>query len=253
MFGLRALPLMLAMCSLSTLARDYESPSPVREADLLAIKGILVLRHPELATSPGYLYTSFRPGIGEPGCDSRVGNEAKDTGRWVAVAGSSEEEIEIPLPTCSRPTADIYFAPFRETGARGAGAYARCQAPVSERDAPPPLNWTCDEVKFREYVQLEDQACPVTLIGELSDSQLRQFKEIGLSELAEAGQDGPESLTKMVVHPGGRAVAMFGDGNCRSGNTVPSVFFLADGASDPDASIKWRVVDADQWLESLEP
>ena len=247
----RSTLVVLALCSVFAQGQQQKHPLPVPKMDLTAIKGILVRRHPELAASPGYRYTSFNPGVGEPGCERTLESKAKDTMRWVGMPGSPEGKIEIPPPTCSKPVADIYFAPFRESGARSMGAYARCYAPVTDRTIPPPWNWTCDEVKFREYVHLEDQSCTVTLLGDLSDAQIRRFKEVGLSDLAKDGHDASVPLVKVVVHPGGQAVAMFGDGNCRFGNSIPTVFFLADRESEPEAPTKWKVVDADQWIESV--
>lgn len=252
MLGYRSILSLLLLYSVFAQGQQQEQPLPVPEADLDAIKELLVRRHPELAESPGYRYTSFSPGIGEPGCEGPTEGKASNATRWVGIAGSSEGGVQLPQPTCSIPIADIYFAPYGEKGTRSKGAYARCYAPVTDQTVPPPWNWSCDEVRFREYVQIPGQSCAVTLIGRTSDQQIERFKEVGPAKLGEDRQDAPETLLKVVVHAEGRALAMFGGDDCQiDGGSIPTVFFLADGEAKSDSQIQWKVVDAEQWAESL--
>ncbi|MEM1187949.1 MAG: hypothetical protein AAGI72_05465 [Pseudomonadota bacterium] len=204
--------------------------------------------HPALAASPGYRYTRFYPGAGKPGCESTPDAKKRPKTQWISAPGSSTRKIEFVPPKCQRPHAGVYFAPFRESGGRQDGAFAHCHAPVTDPDTPPPWQWTCDRIEFRQYVQLEDQGCTVTLVGNLSDAMLRWFKEVGLAELGDRTKRGTETMIKVRVHSDGRAFAMFGDSHCRADDS-PTVFFLADNVDNSKEHSGWRVVDMKQWME----
>ncbi len=231
--------------SFSQLRQDLP---PVREEDLLAIKGILVKLHPALAASPGFRSTHFYPGAGKPGCDSAPNSKTPKTPQWVSVPGTSDGRIEIVPPECEPPQAEVYFAPFRESGGRQDGAFAQCHAPVTDPDTPPPWQWTCDHIEFRQYVRLEDQDCTVTLVGNLSDVMLRWVKEEGLAKLGDRAKRGTETLIKVRVNSDGRAFALFGDNLCHD-NKSKALFLLADAADDSNAHFGWRFVDERRWME----
>jgi len=247
----RLLAAFLAVMGNIVFAQDQASPSPVSPEDLLAIKANLVERYPELAGSPGYLHSHLSPSYGAPGCEKDGDETATAAIAWRGVAGTRELTPVAVTPTCRPPVADVFFAPFRESSTRQDGAFVRCRAPVTDRATPPPWDWTCGALEFRQYVRLEGQECTVTLVGELSDSQLMWFKEAGLATLDDGSENRPDTLVKVHIAPGGRANAIFGDRNCLPGSKDSSAFFLADEEGVRASEETWRLVDIQEWADQL--
>lgn len=243
---LASLPLLVR--GLSCFGEEYISPSPVSEADYLAIKTIVVGRHPELAASPGIKYSHFMPSVGTPGCEET--DEYKSGGKtvWAAVTGSSMEEIQkqleslSPQVSCQRPQADIYFEPFREHAGRGDGAFVRCKAPVQgPAAAEPTLGWSCDPVVFRQYVELDDQECKVTVVGEISDAGLHVIKNIGLAVESEVPLEERNVLIKFQRMRNDQAFAIFGSESCLPGEG--SFLFRHEPDANLDLAESWELTN----------
>ncbi len=223
-------------------AIEYVSSSPVRDVDVIAIKSILVTRHPELAASPGVRYSRYLPGRGEPGCEDGLDEGSKDA-QWIAVSGAFDEadleELMAATFPCALSVADIYFEPFRESAGRSDGAFVRCRAPAGDpSEAEVALQWACEEVIFRQYVQLDDQECEVTLIGDVSDAELREVKKLGLAADEPEPLEKRNTLMKFQIMPNKAAFAVFGSQECRAGEST----FYYRRVSEPDSHAEQRWV-----------
>ena len=96
--------------------------------------------------------------------------------------------------------------------------------------------WECRSVTFRQYVQLEEQACEVRLTGDISNDALSAIRTLGLEAIRNGGEPVPEALVVFTIIDEKRAHGFFGTDSC-SGHTNVS-YTLADGA-DPNSSEAW--------------
>lgn len=207
---------------------DTPTRVPLGEADRIALTTLLVSRHPRIASSPGLKASYYTEGAATDDC----GMEERYISR------SDRKGVEIRMETrehCDTDFASLYFLPHSERLGRGEAARVNCQRPTIARSplgAAPP-QWTCHEVTFREYVQLEDQVCEVRLIGDISTPALMAAREAGLRAIRAAGQPEPEALVVFSTIEPSRASGLFGTNDCKPSASVWFSLATYGDAEDP--------------------
>ena len=224
-------------------------PQEVSDRDFLAIKTLLVKEYPQISASPGAKASSYTPSIGTPGCENDPENRSSVSVAWVGIAAASPEEMQeqlknqIPKITCGKPVASIYFEPFREEGSRKDGALVNCTAPVQDPDLEDsPIQWECKPPVFRQYVQLEDQNCDVTLVGDMSDAGLMAVKRIGIEAKRTEPIDARVALLKFATFGSERWFAVFGSADCSAG--TGSFFYKLEAGGDPALIQSWALSES---------
>ncbi len=226
---------LMSVCLVSAAAaQQTEDPPmdvPLGESDRIAITTLLIGRHPKMASSPGLKHSSYWEGGATDDCGMHE----------VHTTRSDRKGVEIrmePRTNCDTDFAILYFLPHSERLGRGEAGRVNCRRPTIARipaGAAPP-EWTCHEVRFREYVQLEGQVCEVRLTGDMSTPALMAAREAGWEAIRAAGQPHPEALVVFTTIGDKGGSAIFGTNECRPGLSVE---FSLNEAGDREDPASW--------------
>jgi hypothetical protein len=206
--------------------------APLSETDRIALTTLLIGRHPEIASSPGLKASYYIKGGATDECGMHE----------VHATRSDREGVEIrmePWPNCDTDFATLYFLPHNERLGRGKAAMVNCHRPTIARvpsgEVPP--EWACNEVVFREYVQLDGQVCEVRLRGYVTTPALMAARQAGLEAIHAAGRPVPEALVVFSTNETYKGVGIFGTNDCEPGDSVQ--YSLTEGG-DPEESASWK-------------
>ncbi|MEE4202673.1 MAG: hypothetical protein V2I45_03520 [Halieaceae bacterium] len=204
---------------------------PLSETDRIALTTLLIGRHPEIASSPGLKASYYIQGGATNNCGMHE----------VHITRSDREGVEIrmePRPNCDTDFATLYFLPHNQRLGRGKAARVNCHRPTIARVPSGEVSpeWACNEVVFREYVQLEGQVCEVRLRGHATTPALMAARQAGLEAIRAAGRPLPEALVVFSANATGNSVGIFGTNDCEPGDSVQ--YSLTEGG-DPEESASW--------------
>ncbi|GAB5415022.1 MAG: hypothetical protein Cons2KO_26250 [Congregibacter sp.] len=93
-------------------------------------------------------------------------------------------------------------------------------------------------------MQLDNQACEVTVIGDVSDAALKVIKQLGLKITSKVPPERRDTLLKFQRVEGSQAFAVFGTDACKGGGRGgTTVLFQKMVPAEGDDGNGWTVTD----------
>lgn len=214
-------------------ASNNERPQ-LSDEDRAAIFTVLVERYPEVASSPGIKAAYYAPARAYTDCYTIVLGTS-------ATADKEQTSHKRGSVNCKAETAWIYLYPHAERRGRKDALKAMCQRAVSIIGASrqPSGQWECPVGTFRQYVQLEEQACEVRLTGNTSITALSAARSAGIEAITAFGQSASEALVVFNQNAEDYAWGMFGTDTCGGGTVVE---FIRVSDADPRSAEDWTAI-----------